>query len=415
MILPDENNFFTEFEKILEKNKQKKAYDINLIDELHANENAHTRILMKLLEFSREGNYFILSKVIDLLNTKLEDNYQIKSFSNPEFWQQWEQIDGYICSRTDNKAIIIENKIQWAEDQEQQIEKYVKSANNPKFGNIERKGIYVIYLTDNGLKKVTNTSLTTVAKEALDMNGESSGRFVEINYQDDLLPLFKEVLSYMDFSKEIFLKSALIQYIDYLDGRYGLREREKKFCCSVIQEMLQLFEIDLGKITNIKEKAELFFELRTYGNNLRIKNPVEFNRYSSFYYSFLEQIYPKQEQPGTVKNNFYHYFARNKENPLDLKPYDNLYINWNSYPNVIKFSKDEEPDNWFQLVFPKDDFSDSSDIKILVPENKFLPTADGWEKYRPNQYIKSIPYEHVYEKAMEPKEFLDYIFRILGE
>ena len=45
-------NFAEELSKIREKERQKLPYNFNLIDELHANENAHTRILLKLLNYN---------------------------------------------------------------------------------------------------------------------------------------------------------------------------------------------------------------------------------------------------------------------------------------------------------------------------------------------------------------------------
>ena len=412
MILPNENDFYSEMEKIISNNKQKKAYDINLIDELHANENAHTRILMKLLEFSRYGNYSILNKFIELLNNKLDAVYRINRFSNPEFWQQWELIDGYICSRTDKKAIIIENKIQWAEDQQNQIERYIDSANNPKFGNIDLNSIYVIYLTDNGIKKASDVSLTDKAKTFLSITDESSGRYIEINYKEDLLPMFKDILTNMDFSKEIYLKSALIQYIDYLDGRFGLREREKEYFASINNDLLSLFQIDKSRIINIKNEAECYFSIMDFENKLK-KSSTRYNEFISYFENLRESLYPECKRPGPLKNNFYHYFARNNDNMIYLKPFDSISINWNSYPNVIKFSKIDEPDNWFQVIFPKDNFSDSLDIRIIIPSNKFSGDMDKWEKHANDKLMKKIPYETVYEKVSNPKEFLDYIFEEL--
>ena len=41
--------FINKFKEVYDKEIQKLPYHINLIDELHANENAHSRILEKLL------------------------------------------------------------------------------------------------------------------------------------------------------------------------------------------------------------------------------------------------------------------------------------------------------------------------------------------------------------------------------
>ena len=41
--------------RLYKRESEKSPYHINIIDELHANENAHTRILIKLLQFSKSG------------------------------------------------------------------------------------------------------------------------------------------------------------------------------------------------------------------------------------------------------------------------------------------------------------------------------------------------------------------------
>ena len=45
--------------------ESKRMYNLNIIDELHANENAHTRILLKLFSYELDGKKIILEKFID--------------------------------------------------------------------------------------------------------------------------------------------------------------------------------------------------------------------------------------------------------------------------------------------------------------------------------------------------------------
>lgn len=50
------------------KEKQHLPYRMNIIDELHANENAHTRILLQLLRYKANGKYPILSSFLEMAN-----------------------------------------------------------------------------------------------------------------------------------------------------------------------------------------------------------------------------------------------------------------------------------------------------------------------------------------------------------
>ncbi|MBQ8958081.1 MAG: hypothetical protein IJ057_06220 [Bacteroidales bacterium] len=61
--------FSSEFSKAKENELQKLPFHLNLIDQLHINENAHSRILMHLLSYKNEnGKYVFLTSLIDLIS-----------------------------------------------------------------------------------------------------------------------------------------------------------------------------------------------------------------------------------------------------------------------------------------------------------------------------------------------------------
>jgi predicted PP-loop superfamily ATPase len=67
--------FINKFRQIYDKEKVKLPYHINLIDELHANENAHSRILEKLLkQKTHEGKFELLESFIEYLKEKGKEN-----------------------------------------------------------------------------------------------------------------------------------------------------------------------------------------------------------------------------------------------------------------------------------------------------------------------------------------------------
>ncbi len=414
MIKPHKEDFFTKTDEIINRNLQKKAYDINLIDELHANENAHTRILMKLLEFNRDGVYFIFQKFLDILNEKLEEKIETTNFDSPKFQYQWANIDGYIY-QDKGIAIIIENKIQWAIDQNAQIERYVETAKQG--GGISPDKIYVVYLTDDGRKKVENYSLTPHAKKILGVDEDKAGRFIELNYKDDLLPLFKDILTYLDFSKEVYLKSAIIQYIDYLDGRFGRREREKEFLNSILSDMLRIFSIEKEEIPKktVQERASLYYELCEYLDDVKKDNVELFRQEEAYFCRLVDYIYPDEIKPSKVKNNFFLFFARNESNKEKMFPFNSVDIKWNSYPNIVKFSFSKT--DWLKIDFPTDDFkiqniNINNYIEIIFSSsisNQFS-ILDGWEKDQWNQYRIKILYEDYYQLIRsDPAKFLNSV------
>lgn len=77
--------FWLEFSKELSslrnRERQKLPYNFNLIDELHADENAHTRILLKLLSYHAEGDYTFEDLFLSMMNMRncvLHNCYNIR-------------------------------------------------------------------------------------------------------------------------------------------------------------------------------------------------------------------------------------------------------------------------------------------------------------------------------------------------
>lgn len=278
----NENDWF-ELIGRLQKLRSKLPYHINLIDELHADENAHTRILIKLLKYKEENKYPILNSFLGLLSSYCSE---IPDFiKSPEIKFGKEYIDGSIKgfdSYGNKFGIIIENKIHWAKDQNQQIERYVESFKK----DVPAKNIYVVYLTSNGFKKVDNSSLTPKAKFDLDVTDDDNGRFIPINYRDDILPWLKEIVLPNCKIKEEYLLSAIQQYIDHLEGLLSLRKIDKEnnsIMETSIIEKLGLKESD-SVVHKIKElsKAEASLEkIKGQLNNIR-KKLVHTNIYEPF-------------------------------------------------------------------------------------------------------------------------------------
>lgn len=207
----------------LKELKGKLPYHINVIDLLGgANENANTKIFCKLLKYKESENYPILNSFLCLIKNKCANaSFIIK---NPHIESGKEYIDGLIEDTAKTYGIIIENKIHNAIDQYHQIEHYIEKVN--KHG-INYKNIYVIYLTRDGNKEIESYSLTPKAKKYLDVTEDDSGRFITLNYRDDILPWLKvEILPNCKI-KEDCLRSAIEQYIDYLEGMFELRRSEE--------------------------------------------------------------------------------------------------------------------------------------------------------------------------------------------
>lgn len=132
-----------EFSKIRTRELLKIPYYVNIIDELHINENAHSRILLKFLEFrNQRGEYEILQSLLDYISSQCrKDSFKDIHIQRPEITHETERIDLWIKDK--DYAIIFENKACGAVDQDEQISRYIEKTKNKEY---KEEQIYIVYL-----------------------------------------------------------------------------------------------------------------------------------------------------------------------------------------------------------------------------------------------------------------------------
>lgn len=260
---------------LLEKKKHKTPFHLNVIDELHANENAHSRILIKLLQYQSENKeYPFLLSFMFVLSTHCKQFSHQHQIEKPHISGQEEHIDALIEEKG-KYAIIIENKIHWAPDQEQQLDRYIDAIKEHNFKKTD-KNVYVIYLTRDGSKIVDEKSFSK-AKAFLEYKDDSNpGRYITLNYKDDILPWLKnEVLPTCKEDNSI-LASALEQYIDHLDGMFNLRKEEQMINNSIIDSLLGERKNDIDYVDNcINDLDDLRSLLQNRLDELKAQNVTE--------------------------------------------------------------------------------------------------------------------------------------------
>ena len=193
----------------------------NVLDEVRVNENAHTRVLVRLLQIPAVCKSFVgyLAKMRPDLAERLlpfdEADFYVDCFSD--------YVDARIFCK--DKVIIIENKVKDAIDQDAQIDKYV----NLELGRHQAKDIYVIYLTKDGTKKVQDYSFND-SKAVLEFkDARQPGRFIEMNYKDHIVDWLKNGMffSVADTMTQPYLRSGIQQYLHYFEGPGLLNLRQE--------------------------------------------------------------------------------------------------------------------------------------------------------------------------------------------
>ena len=246
--LSDLLKFASEFSSIKEEEQKKLPFHLNLVEQLHINENAHSRILMHLLSYKNEnGKYVILTSLIDLIKEKHSGEFSKITIESPQITQEKERIDLWIMDK--DYAIIFENKIYNAADQEAQLSRYIVKTIN--YGYNEQQ-IYIVYLSQ--YPKEPEQQSWGEYKESF------RSRYVNLSYCYDILPWLKDKILPNIKYKELFLQTAIIQYIDYLEGLFKIRNIDKPMNMELNKLIEQHFNLTgesaKDKIRNILKSAE---------------------------------------------------------------------------------------------------------------------------------------------------------------
>lgn len=242
-------NLADKINELVNKEKNNSSYGANIVDELHAGENAHSRILRMLLQYEGGGNYPIYASFLDMLSYHCQTMPQI-TISTPLFSNEEGRIDVLVKEWNSNYpyAIIIENKVCDAGDQHHQIQRYIE------FLKDEFKDhIFVVYLTKDGQKVVSDDSLTEKAKEYLGISEESLGRYIPIDYKNHILPWLEHSVLPNLKVKENILISSIQLYIDYLKGMFGMRQKEQE----ITNKIHNIMKTELN-IKSLQESIELY-------------------------------------------------------------------------------------------------------------------------------------------------------------
>lgn len=239
-------DFAETFRILMVKEKLRLPYHMNIIDELHINENGHSRILLKLLQYrNTEGEYDFLESLLRYIKGKNRfcqfSRIQIK---RPLITQEEARIDLWVRDREGGFAIIFENKVYNAQDQEAQLSRYIDKT---KTQHYDTNNIFVVYLSSRG-QEPADQSWGKYKKEFND-------RYINLSFRKDILTWLKGDVLPNIHTKDVYLNTAIIQYIDYLEGLFSLRTINVQMNMNLESFITSHFELDKFDDTTAKIKA----------------------------------------------------------------------------------------------------------------------------------------------------------------
>lgn len=246
---------------------QKLPYHINILDLVKVDENAHSRIFAEILKHSDLENFGILERFCNLLSSKKENfNFKIQK---PQITTEKDRIDLLIIDK--EFALIIENKVHNAVDQESQIARYISKVRNK--GILDEK-IFIIYLTRDENKKISDQSWILDNESLKD---KFANQFIELTFRFDILPWLKNEVHPNLKIKDTYLKSSIEQYIDHLEGIFSLRKNQQHMnneLQELIKKELKIIESSNNNIDDLYQNGEILSKSLENISNLtdRIKD-----------------------------------------------------------------------------------------------------------------------------------------------
>jgi F0F1-type ATP synthase delta subunit len=292
--------FISTFLELHEQADSKLPYHINVIDELHADENAHSRILFKLLQYKSANSRFeILESFIEYIIEKYPDKTEFKKIKvgSPEITQEKQRIDLWVRDKANGYTIIFENKVNWAADQTEQIARYIDVTKNDGFAE---KQIYIIYLSPTYDKDPEEQSWGNYKTNFED-------RYLKLSFNEDILFWLKDnVLSNVRL-KDVFLRSAIEQYIDHLEGIFEIRTINNKTNMELqefIKKELELNGTPQENIAKLLAKQEQINKFNNQIELLKKENEKEIFRgwqdSISKKYPDYESVYEEGSRVGLI-------------------------------------------------------------------------------------------------------------------
>lgn len=292
-MMMDINNILNKIEDIIKKGKDNIPYNFNILDEQcgHIVENSHTNILMKILQYKvkykDQINYAFLESFFDYLNIPIQINLgAIVSFEREKFFsgqQKNDRIDGLIYQK-DNFALIIENKINGAVNGDEQLLNYIKDVleNNIIFNeNIDEENrlnkIWVIFLTKEGGKPDSKSINYMKEKGILDNNEEEElegPQYAAVNYRDHILPWLKNNIQPFVMQREQILNTGLLQYIDFLEGMFGMRQQDIDLMAKCKDTFVNIDEIVEIRNLKFEERNNKLLEIYNNLSNIHKTNKI---------------------------------------------------------------------------------------------------------------------------------------------
>lgn len=291
-----------------------------------------------------------------------------------------------LCLRNKDFFLIIENKVNSAEEQPGQLYRYCKLAQEEYGFGINK--IHILYLNPDHNEPPSLFSRSKNGKGKED-DPETIGveRIIIKNYKHDIYDWLKEckddILS-QSKKDEPFLQSALNQYIDYLEERFQMNHRYKKLHDMTEKQVREIMAINDGMAIDdqmliLEEKLDQLNELQPALKVLKFK--IEKESWRSLLVGFKDSL---NEKFG--KRKIFHIFDNVEDYPE--MGFRGTFLNTKVSISLILYNSDGTHTPYWRVAVDAFGNSDINNTKEKIKKllTLFFPNlttgiAPGWDFY----------------------------------
>ncbi|WP_042369420.1 PD-(D/E)XK nuclease family protein [Bacteroides neonati] len=306
------NSLLKTFIAKVEEEKTKLPYHINIIDMIGANENAHSKILEHLLKQSNKERFEILESLLDYIVSNTPD-FKL-NVSSPSITAEKQRIDVLVLDK--EYALIFENKIHNAIDQERQLSRYIDKVTELGY---KKEQIYILYLSrDDG--KSPNDDSWGKYKDLFE------NRYIRLTYRNHILPWLRDFLLPNIRIKDVYLKSCVEQYIDHLEGLFSLRNIQKNMNKELKKQISEVLGLGVSPEQNHFILDEKIKEVNAIRDQLAIMQSENERECWAEWSKRLKIDFPDLESMNYIDDRNY--------------PKIGVKLSWNNIPFSVLIEKD---------------------------------------------------------------------------
>lgn len=359
-----------EFVNIYDEETDKLPYHINVIDELHADENSHSRIFAKLLRYQENYKFVFLEKFLK----------EVCDFNICVEKPIVKKVDS--CGRIDipifdiKYVVLIENKVtDKAPDQNKsnggQLARYIETIKSSYERKLEE--IHVVY-TPKYTREPSEESWKN--KDNFSYKTDFKLRFCSVSYRDGIYPWLKNAIFPNLDKTNVYLYSAIEQYIDHLEGMFSLRIINK----TMNMRLQEFIKNELGiQDENLEEAIVILSEKETELNNAMSQIQQLKSKYKR---QIVEKYFKKFK--NSLKEHFPNLEIVEDKFKLD-KNFINVgvkfFIDGKELVAIIECNNCDEPRLYFGIgrhFASSEKFAVSETLQKILNDNELLEPEDLW-------------------------------------